>query len=97
MNSSCGFNERLSGAASVVLSLWFASSGLAAVIGNAVVLCLFYKSESFTNNLKLVFSLFVRGRLFSRVLVDPMYIAIRVFAQLRIGSILLTRVPGLLN
>ena len=89
MNSSCGFNERLSGAASVVLSLWFASSGLAAVIGNAVVLWLFYKDKSLrTISNKFLASLCVADFL-AGLVVDPMYIAIRVFAQPRIGSILL--------
>ena len=90
MNSSCGFNERLSGAASVVLSLWFASSGLAAVIGNGVVLWLFYKNESLRTISNWFLSLFVRGRLSSRACGGPnVYIAIRVFALPRVGSILL--------
>ena len=87
-NSSCGFNERLSGAASVVLSLWFASSGLAAVIGNAVVLWLFYKNESLrTISNGFLASLCVADFL-AGLVVDPMYIAIRVFVQPRQGSIL---------
>ena len=45
MNISC-LNERLSSAASIVLSLWFSLSALAAVTGNAVVLWLLYKNES---------------------------------------------------
>ena len=81
MNSSCGFNERLSGAASVVLSLWFASSGLAAVIGNAVVLWLFFKNESLrTISNGFLASLCVADFL-AGLVVDPMYIAIRVLAQ----------------
>ena len=88
MNISCGSIERLSGAASVVLSLWFASSGLAAVIGNAVVLWLFYKNESLrTISNWFLASLCVADFLVGLV-VDPMYIAIGVFAQPRIGSIL---------
>ena len=47
-------NEHLSSAASIVLSLWFSLSGLAAVIGNAVVLWFFYKNES-TNNFEPIF------------------------------------------
>ena len=87
MNISYGSNERLSGAASVVLSLWFASSGLAAVIGNAVVLWLFYKNESLrTISHKLLASLCVADFL-AGLVVDPMYIAIRVFAQPQIDSI----------
>ena len=89
MNSSCGFNERLSGAASVVLSLWFASSGLAAVIGNAVVLWLFYKNESLRTISNWFLASLCVADFLAGLVVDPMYIAIRVFAQPRIGSILL--------
>ena len=39
-------NEQRSKEASIVLSLWFFSSGLAAVTGNAVVLWLFFRNES---------------------------------------------------
>ena len=89
MNSSCGFNERLSGAASVVLSLWFASSGFAAVIGNAVVLWLFYKNKSLrTISNKFLASLCVADFL-AGLVVDPLYIAIRCFTQPRISSFLL--------
>ena len=45
MNISC-LDAGLSSAASIVLSLWFSLSGLAAVTGNAVVLWLFYKNET---------------------------------------------------
>ena len=87
--SSCGFNGRLSGAALVVLSLWFASSGLAAVIGNAVVLWLFFKNESLrTISNGFLASLCVADFL-AGLVVDPMYIGIRVLAQPREGSILL--------
>ena len=77
MNVSCGFYERLSGAASIVLSLWFASSGLGAVIGNAVVLWLFYKNESLrTISNQFLASLCVADFL-AGLVVDPVYIAIR--------------------
>jgi len=89
MNISCGFNERLNSAASIVLSLWVASSGLAAVIGNAVVLWLFYKNQSLrTISNRFLASLSVAD--FSAgLVVDPMYIAISIFAQPRRGSVLL--------
>ena len=45
MNISC-LDQKRSSAASIVLSLWFSLSGLAAVTGNAVVLWLFHKNES---------------------------------------------------
>ena len=89
MNVSWGFYERLSSAASIVLSLWFASSGLAAVIGNAVMLWLFYKNKSLrTISNQFLASLCVADFL-AGLVVDPVYIAIRVFAQPRKGSILL--------
>jgi len=92
MNISCGFNERLSSAASIVLSLWFASSGLAAVIGNAVVLWLFYKNQSLrTISNRFLASLCVADFL-AGLVVHPMYIAIRVIAQPRRGSILLNAI-----
>ena len=89
MNISCGFNERLSSAASIILSLWFASSGLAAVIGNAVVLWLFYKNESLRTISNWFLASLCVADFLAGLVVDPMYIAIRVFAQPRIGSILL--------
>ena len=92
MNISCGFYERLSRAASIALSVWFASSGLAAVIGNAVVLWLFYKNESLrTISNKFLASLCVADFL-AGLVVDPMYIGIIVFVQPRKGSILLNAI-----
>jgi len=80
MNVSC-LNERLSNASSIVLSLWFASSGLAAVIGNAVVLWLFYKNESLrTISNRFLASLCVADFLVGLV-IDPVWIAIRFSTQ----------------
>ena len=88
MNVSCGFYERLSGAASIVLTLWFASSGLAAVIGNAVVLWLFYKNKSLRTISNTFLASLCVADFLAGLVVDPVYIAIRVFAQPRYGSIL---------
>ena len=89
MNISCGFNERLTSASSIVLSLWLSLAGLAAAIGNAVVLWLFYRNESLrTISNRFLASLCVADFL-AGLVVDPVYIAIRVFAQPRNGSILL--------
>ena len=80
MNVSC-LNERLSSASSIVLSLWFASSGLAAVIGNATVLWLFYKNESLrTISNRFLASLCVADFLVGLV-IDPVWIAIRFATQ----------------
>ena len=76
MNVSCGFYERLSSAASIVLSLWFASSGLAAVIGNAVVLWLFYKSRSLRTISNTFLASLCVADFLAGLVVDPIYIAI---------------------
>ena len=78
---SC-LNERLSSAASIALALWFASqSGLAAVIGNAVVRWLFYKSVSLrTISNGFLESFFVadflvrRACYIPRLVIDPVWI-----------------------
>ena len=89
MNISCGFNERLSLAPSIVLSLWLSLTGLAAVIGNAAVLWLFYKNESLrTISNRFLASLCVADIL-AGLVVDPTYLAIKVLTQPRKGSILL--------
>ena len=81
MNISCSFNERLSSAASIVLSLWLSLSGLAAVIGNAVVLWLFYKNESLrTISNRFLASLSVAD-FFVGLVIDPCWIAIRCLIQ----------------
>ena len=81
MNISGCFNEQLSGAASIALSLWFSLSGLAAVIGNAVVLWLFYKNESLrTISNRFLASLCVADFLVGLV-IDPAWIAIRFSTQ----------------
>ena len=80
MNMSC-LDERLSIAASSILSLWLFLSGLAAVIGNAVVLWLFYKNESLrTISNRFLASLCVADFQVGLV-IDPVWIAIRYFTQ----------------
>ena len=87
MNMSC-LDERLSIAASSILSLWFASSGLAAVIGNAVVLWLFYKNQSLrTISNRFLASLCIADFLVGFV-IDPIWIAIRFFTQPKRAGIL---------
>ena len=80
MNISC-LNEGLSIAASSILSLLLFLSGLAAVIGNAVVLWLFYKKESLrTISNGFLASLCVADFLVG-LIVDPVWIAIRFVTQ----------------
>ena len=80
MNVSC-LNERLSNEASIVLSLWFASSGLAAVIGNAAVLWLFYKNESLRTISNRFLSSLCVADLTVGLVIDPTWIAIRCLIQ----------------
>jgi len=87
MNPSC-FNERLSSASSIVLSLWLTSSGLAAVFGNAVVLWLFYKNESLrTISNRFLASLCVADLIVGLV-IDPTWIVMRYWIQPSEGKIL---------
>ena len=86
MNISC-LEERLSKAASIVLSLWFSLSGVAAVTGNVLMLWLFYKNASLrtiSNRFLASLSLadFVVG-----LVVDPVWIAIRCLIQPPVQSI----------
>ena len=95
MNVSC-LNERLSSAASIVLSLWFFLSGLAVVTGNAVVLWLLYKNESLrTISNRLLASLSVADFLVGLV-IDPTLIFIRCLLQSREAPILIIVVDMLL-
>ena len=80
MNVSC-LDQKLSSAASIVLSLWFSLSGLAAVTGNAVVLWLFYKNVSLrTISNRFLASLSVADFLVGLV-IDPFWIVIRRLIQ----------------
>ena len=56
---------QLSSATSLGLSLWFSSSGLAAVTGNAIILWLFYQKRASTPNFQPIPSLIIRSRPFS--------------------------------
>ena len=88
MNTSCR-DEQLNSAASIVLSLWFSLSGLAAATGNAVVLWLLYKNESLrTISNRFLASLSVADFLVGLV-IDPAWIAIRCLIQPRETNILI--------
>ena len=88
MNVSC-LDQKRSSAASIVLSLWFSLSGLAAVTGNAVVLWLFYKNESLrTISNRFLASLSVADFLVGLV-IDPTWIFIRCLLQSREAPILI--------
>ena len=74
-------NEQRSKEASIVLSLWFFSSGLAAVTGNAVVLWLFFRNESLRKiSNRFLASLSVADFLVGLV-IDPIWITFRCLIQ----------------
>ena len=74
-------NEQRSKEASIVLSLWFFSSGLAAVTGNAVVLWLFFRNESLRKiSNRFLASLSVADFLVGLV-IDPIWIIFRCLIQ----------------
>ena len=74
-------NEQRSEEASIVLSLCFSSSGLAAVTGNAVVLWLFFRNESLrTISNRFLASLSVADFLVGLV-IDPIWIIFRCLIQ----------------
>ena len=75
--------ERLSTAASIVLSVWFSLSGLAAITGNVVVLWLFYKHKSLrTISNRFLASLSVAD-VFVGLVIDPVWIVIICWIQPR--------------
>ena len=82
MKGNCS-EERLSTAASIVLSVWFSLSGLAAITGNVVVLWLFYKHESLrTISNRFLASLSVADA-FVGLVIDPFWIVIICWIQPR--------------
>ena len=80
--------ELLSSTASIVLSLWFSFSGLAAVTGNAAVLWLFFKNDSFrTISNRYLASLSVAD-LSVGLFVDPLWIVIRCWIKPKASTVL---------
>ena len=85
MKGNCS-KEYLSSGASIVLSVWFSLSGLAAITGNVVVLWLFYKHES----LRTISNRFLASLSIADVLVgfviDPVWIVIKCWIQPEVHS-----------
>ena len=82
MKGNCS-KEYLSSGASIVLSVWFSLSGLAAITGNVVVLWLFYKHESLrTISNRFLASLSVADA-FVGLVIDPFWIVIISWIQPR--------------
>ena len=82
MKGNCS-KEYLSSGASIVLSVWFSLSGLAAITGNVVVLWLFYKHKSLrTISNRFLASLSVAD-VFVGLVIDPFWIVIVCWIQPR--------------
>ena len=82
MKGNCS-KEYLSSGASIVLSVWFSLSGLAAITGNVVVLWLFYKHKSLrTISNQFLASLSVAD-VFVGLVIDPVWIVIVCWIQPR--------------
>ena len=82
MKGNCS-KEYLSPGASIVLSVWFSLSGLAAITGNVVVLWLFYKHKSLrTISNRFLASLSVAD-VFVGLVIDPVWIVIICWIQPR--------------
>ena len=76
--------EHLSTSASIVLSVWFSLSGLAAVTGNVVALWLFYKHKSLrTISNRFLASLSVADA-FVGLVIDPVWIVIKCWNPRRV-------------
>ena len=85
MKGNCS-EERLSTAASIVLSVWLSLSGLAAITGNVVALWLFHKHESLrTISNRLLASLSMADA-FVGLVIDPYWIVIRCWIQPEVHS-----------
>ena len=74
MDAACP-EKKLSTTASIALSLWFSLSGLAAVAGNAMVLWLFYKSESLRTISNRFLASLSAADLFVGLVIEPIWIA----------------------
>ena len=85
MKGNCS-KEYLSSGASIVLSVWFSLSGLAAITGNVVVLWLFYKHKSLrTISNRFLASLSVAD-VFVGLVIDPVWIVIICWIQPEVYS-----------
>ena len=78
--------ERLSNAASIVLSAWLSLSGLAAVTGNVVVLWLFYKHKSLRTISNRFLASLSMADVFVGLVIDPYWIVIRCWIQPEVHS-----------
>ena len=78
--------ERLSNAASIVLSVWLSLSGLAAITGNVVVLWLFYKHKSLRTISNRFLASLSMADVFVGLVIDPYWIVIRCWIQPEVHS-----------
>ena len=85
MKGNCS-EERLSTAASIVLSVWFSLSGLAAVTGNVVALWLFHKHKSLRTISNRFLASLSMVDAFVGLVIDPVWIVIRCWIQPEVYS-----------
>ena len=85
MKGNCS-EKRLSTAASIVLSVWFSLSGLAAVTGNVVALWLFHKHESLRTISNRFLASLSMADAFVGLVIDPVWIVIRCWIQPEVYS-----------
>ena len=78
--------EHLSTSASIVLSVWFSLSGLAAVTGNVVALWLFHKHESLRTISNRFLASLSMADAFVGLVIDPVWIVIRCWIQPEVYS-----------
>ena len=82
MKGNCS-KEYLSSGASIVLSVWFSLSGLAAITGNVVVLWLFYKHKSLRTISNRFLASLSMADVFVGLVIDPVWIVIVCWIQPR--------------
>ena len=85
MKGNCS-EKRLSTAASIVLSVWFSLSGLAAVTGNVVALWLFYKHKSLRTISNRFLASLSMADAFVGLVIDPVLIVIICWIQPEVHS-----------
>ena len=78
--------EHLSTSASIVLSVWFSLSGLAAVTGNVVALWLFYKHKSLRTISNRFLASLSMADAFVGLVIDPVLIVIICWIQPEVHS-----------
>lgn len=80
MNTTC-FDDQLHSTEVIVLSVWLSASGVAAAVGNCLVLWLFYKHESLRTISNRFIASLSAADFYLGLLISPVWIAVRRFKQ----------------